>query len=73
MESWIRILNFIPFIVNVLIKEEIEKPSCQLLSLIYDESLTCRCLNSNLRYFGGSTTIFLFMWRIMFAYLVVCR
>jgi hypothetical protein len=41
------------FIVNELIKEEIEKPSGQYLNLICDESMTCRCLNLNPRYFGS--------------------
>jgi hypothetical protein len=41
------------FIVNGLIMEEIEKPSGQYLDLICDESLTCRGLNLNLRYFGS--------------------
>jgi hypothetical protein len=51
----------------------IEKPSGQFIGLICDESLTYRGLNSNLGHFGGSTTIPLFMWRIAFACLVVCR
>jgi hypothetical protein len=34
MRSWIRILNFVSFVVNGLIKGEIEKPSGQLLGLI---------------------------------------
>jgi hypothetical protein len=38
-----------------------------------DGSLTWRGLTSNPRHFGGSTTFILFMWRIAFAYLVVCR
>jgi hypothetical protein len=37
-----------------------EKPSGQYIGLICDESLTCHGLNSNLRHFGGSTTISLF-------------
>jgi hypothetical protein len=37
-----------------------------------DESLTCRCLNSNPGYFGSFTFI-LFVWRIVFAYLVMCK
>jgi hypothetical protein len=32
--SWIQNSNFVPFIVNVLIKWEIEKPSGQYLGLI---------------------------------------
>jgi hypothetical protein len=47
MGSWIRDSNFVLFVINGLIKGEIEKPSGQYLSLICDESLTCRCLNSN--------------------------
>jgi hypothetical protein len=35
--SLIRNSNFVHFVVNVLIKGEIEKPSGQYLSLIYDE------------------------------------
>jgi nitrate reductase gamma subunit len=34
---WIHILNFVPFVVNALIKGEIEKPSDQYLGLICDE------------------------------------
>jgi hypothetical protein len=45
------------FVVNGLIKEEFEKPSGQYLGLICDESLTCRGLNSNPRYFGSFTFI----------------
>jgi hypothetical protein len=51
----------------------IEKTSGQFIGLIYDESLTYRGLNLNPGHFGGSTTIPLFMWRIAFACLVVCR
>jgi hypothetical protein len=61
------------FVVNVLIKEKIEKPNGQFLGLICDESLTCRDLNSNTGYFYGSTLLPLFVWRITFACLVVCR
>jgi hypothetical protein len=43
---------------------EIEKPSSQYLSLIGDESLTCRCLNSNTGHFGSFTFILWFVWRI---------
>jgi ABC-type uncharacterized transport system permease subunit len=32
--SWIQNLNFVPFVVNVLIKGDIEKPSGQYLGLI---------------------------------------
>jgi hypothetical protein len=39
----------------------------------YDESLTCRGLNLNPRYFRGSTLLPLFMWRIVFVCLMVCR
>jgi hypothetical protein len=35
-----------------------EKPSDQYLGLICDESLTCRCLNSNPGHFGCFTFIF---------------
>jgi hypothetical protein len=41
------------FVVNGLIKGEIEKPSGQYLGLICDESLTCLGLNLNLGHFGG--------------------
>jgi hypothetical protein len=34
MGSWIRTLNFLPFVVNRLIKGEIEKSSDQFLALI---------------------------------------
>jgi hypothetical protein len=34
MESWIQNLNFVLFVVNALIKGEIEKPSGQYLGLI---------------------------------------
>jgi hypothetical protein len=61
------------FVVNGLIKREIEKPSGQYLGLICDESLTCRGLNSNSEHFDSFTFIFYFMWRIAFACLVVCR
>jgi hypothetical protein len=47
MGSWIRDSNFVLFVVNGLIKGEIEKSSDQYLGLICDESLTCRGLNSN--------------------------
>jgi hypothetical protein len=73
VESWIRDSNFAFFVVNGLIKGEIEKPSGQYLGLICDESLTCRGLNSNLGHFGSFTFIPCFMWRIAFACLVVCR
>jgi hypothetical protein len=52
---------------------EIEKPSGQCLGLICDESLTCHGLNLNPAYFAGSTTFILFMWRIAFVCLTVCR
>jgi hypothetical protein len=34
MGSWVRTLSFVPFVVNGLIKGEIEKPSDQFLGLI---------------------------------------
>jgi hypothetical protein len=34
---WIQISNFVLFVVNILIKGEIEEPSGQYLSLICDE------------------------------------
>jgi hypothetical protein len=34
---WIQISNFVLFVVNVLIKEEIEKPSGQYLGMICGE------------------------------------
>jgi hypothetical protein len=42
------------FVVNGLIKGEIEKPSGQCLGLICDESLTCRGLNLNPGHFCAS-------------------
>jgi hypothetical protein len=54
MGSWIWNLNFIPFVVNGLIKGE-EKSSGQYLGLIYDESLTCWDLNSNPRHLCSFT------------------
>jgi hypothetical protein len=60
-------------VVNVLIKGEIEEPSGQYLGSICDESLTCHSLNLNPRNLGGSTIIYLFMWRIACACLVMCR
>jgi hypothetical protein len=65
--------KFCAFIVNGLIKGEIEKPSAQYLGLMCDESLTCRGLNSNPGHLGCFTSILCFMWRIVFACLVVCR
>jgi hypothetical protein len=32
--SWIQNSNFVPFLVSVLIRGEIEKPTCQYLGLI---------------------------------------
>jgi hypothetical protein len=52
MGSWIRNSNIVLFVINGLIKGEIEKPSGQYLGLICDESLTCWGLNSNLGHFG---------------------
>jgi hypothetical protein len=52
---------------------EIEKPNDQDLDLICDESLTCRDLNLNLGHFDRFTFILLFVWRVAFACLVVCR
>jgi hypothetical protein len=50
-----------------------EKSCGQYLGLICDESLTCRGLNLNSWHFGSFTFIPCFMWRIVFACLVVCR
>jgi hypothetical protein len=61
MGFWIRTSNFVLFIVNGLIKGEIEKPSGQYLGLKCDESFTCHGLNLNMGHFGGSTTISLFL------------
>jgi hypothetical protein len=58
MGSWIRDSNFVLFVVNGLIKGEIEKLSGQYLGFICDESLTCRGLNSNSGHFGCFTFIF---------------
>jgi hypothetical protein len=41
--------------VNILVCY-IKKSSGQYLNLIYDESLTCRCLNSNSGQLSGFTT-----------------
>jgi hypothetical protein len=60
MGYWIQNSNFVIFIVNGLIKGENEKSSGRYLGLICDKSLTCRCLNSNLGYFDGSTLLSLF-------------
>jgi hypothetical protein len=49
------------FVVNGLIKGEIEKPSGHYLGLICDESLTCHGLNSNPGYFSSFTFIFV-LW-----------
>jgi hypothetical protein len=57
MRSWIRISNFVSFVVNGLINEEFEKLSGQYLCLICDESLTCRDLNLNPGHFGSFTFI----------------
>jgi hypothetical protein len=73
MGSRIRTLNFVPFVVNGLIKGETEKPSGQYHGLICDESLTCQGLNSNLRHSDGSTILSCFVWRIAFACLMVCK
>jgi hypothetical protein len=61
MESWIQKSNFMLFIINGLMKGEIEKPSGWYLGLISDESLTCRGLNSNLRHFVSLTFILCFL------------
>jgi hypothetical protein len=66
-------LQTVLFVVNGLIKGEIEKPSGQYLGFIFDESLTHRGLNLNPRHFCGSAILPLFVWRIMFACLVVCN
>jgi hypothetical protein len=47
-------LKLCVFVVNGLIKGEIEKPSGQCLGLICDESLTYQALNSNSGHFCGS-------------------
>jgi hypothetical protein len=73
MRSWIRSSNFVFFVVNGLIKGEIEKPSGQYLGFICDESLTRQGLNLNPGYFCGSAILPLFVWRTVFAYLMVCR
>jgi hypothetical protein len=58
MGFWIQTSNFMLFLINRLIKGEIEKSSGQYLGLICDESLTCRDLNSNSRHFSCFTNIF---------------
>jgi hypothetical protein len=55
---WIQTSIFVLFVVNGLIKGEIEKLSGQLLGLICDESLTCHGLNLNSGHFGSTTFIF---------------
>jgi hypothetical protein len=50
-----------------------KKLSGQYLDFICDESLTHQGLNSNLGHFYGSDILPLFVWRIIFACLVVCR
>jgi hypothetical protein len=60
MRFWIHYSNFMLFVVNGLIKREIEKLSDQYLDLICDESLICRDLNLNPGYFDGSTVLSLF-------------
>jgi hypothetical protein len=47
----------VSFVINGLIKGEIEKPSGQYLGLICDESLISRDLNSNLGHSNGSTIL----------------
>jgi hypothetical protein len=73
MGSWIQTSNFVFFIINELIKGKIEKPSGKYLSFIYDESLTRQDLNSNPGHFRGSAILSLFVWRIIFTCLMVCR
>jgi hypothetical protein len=48
----------VPFVVNGLIKGEIEKTKCLVSWFDCDESLTWRCLNSNSGHFGSFTFIF---------------
>jgi hypothetical protein len=55
---WIRISNFVLFVINGLIKGEIEKPCGQYLGLICDESLTCHGLNLN----SGNFRCFMFIF-----------
>jgi hypothetical protein len=59
MGFWVRTSNFVLFVVNGVIKGEIEKPSGQYLSLICDELLTCHGLNSYLGHFNFFTFIFI--------------
>jgi hypothetical protein len=47
MGLWIQTSNFVFFIVNGLIKGEIEKPTGQYIGFICDESLTCHAFNLN--------------------------
>jgi hypothetical protein len=61
------------FVINGLIKGEIEKLCGQYIDLICDESLTCRGLNLNPGHFGSFTFILCFVWRIMFVCLILCR
>jgi hypothetical protein len=59
MGSWIQTSNFVSFVVNGLIKGEIEKLNDQYLGLICDELLTCRGLNSNIGHFNSFAFIFI--------------
>jgi hypothetical protein len=70
--SWIQNSNFVLFVVNVLIKEEIEKPSGQYLSLIV-MIIDLPRFEFKCEKFRWFYLYLCFMWRIVFGCLVVCR
>jgi hypothetical protein len=64
MGSWIQNSNFVLLLSMDSLRGEIEKQSGQYLGLICDESLTCRCLNSNPGHFCDSTLLPLSLVRV---------
>jgi hypothetical protein len=73
MGSLIQNSNFVVFIVNGLIKWEIEKPSGQYLGLICDESLTMLKFEFKSGIAPWFYYTIMFMWRIAFTCLMVCN
>jgi hypothetical protein len=74
MEFWIQTSNFVLLVINEIIKGEIEKPSGQFLDLIvinYD--LVRFKFESGTVHLVYLYYLSLFVWRIMFLCLVVCR
>jgi hypothetical protein len=65
--------KFCAFIVNELIKGEIEKPSDQLLYLIVMSHWLSDVWIRIQDILVGSTYYLYIVWRIVFAYLMVCR